>query len=86
MPGIKTSDPATNGCPGDSDGDGIRDDQDACPTVPGPANADPKKNGCPAVKIEAGQIMILDQVKFKTASAEILPVSQAIIDAVAKVM
>ena len=31
----------------DSDSDGIWDDADACPTVPGVPNDDPKKNGCP---------------------------------------
>jgi OmpA-OmpF porin, OOP family len=31
----------------DRDGDGIIDDLDACPDVPGVRNADPKKNGCP---------------------------------------
>ena len=36
----------TNGCP-DTDGDGIFDKVDACPTEPGLKNEDPKKNGCP---------------------------------------
>ncbi|WP_068597090.1 OmpA family protein [Vaginella massiliensis] len=40
--GIKTDDPATNGCP-DRDGDGIPDHLDACPDVPGVA----EYNGCP---------------------------------------
>jgi OmpA-OmpF porin, OOP family len=31
----------------DTDGDGIPDDEDACPTVPGVPDPDPKKNGCP---------------------------------------
>ena len=31
----------------DSDGDGILDPQDACPTVPGVHNEDPTQNGCP---------------------------------------
>ncbi|MBK8254221.1 MAG: OmpA family protein [Polyangiaceae bacterium] len=31
----------------DSDGDGIMDPQDSCPTVKGLPNADPKLNGCP---------------------------------------
>ena len=34
----------------DSDGDGINDPTDACPTQKGVANDDPKKNGCPADK------------------------------------
>ncbi len=32
----------------DTDGDGIPDVEDACPTVRGVRNPDPKKNGCPA--------------------------------------
>lgn len=49
VPGVRTGDPRTHGCPlpPDTDRDGIRDPQDACPTQPGPTNADPKKHGCP---------------------------------------
>jgi outer membrane protein OmpA-like peptidoglycan-associated protein len=36
--------------PQDTDGDGIPDVSDACPTEPGPASDDPKKNGCPRPK------------------------------------
>ncbi len=48
-PGVKSDDPAKNGCPveGDRDKDGILDSKDACPDEPGKPNADPKKNGCP---------------------------------------
>ena len=84
--GVKTDDPKTNGCPPDRDADAIPDSDDACPDAPGPRNADAKKNGCPAVRIEAGQVKILEQIKFKTGSAEILKESQPIIDAVAKVV
>ncbi len=31
----------------DRDGDGIPDDEDACPDVAGPRDPDPRKNGCP---------------------------------------
>jgi outer membrane protein OmpA-like peptidoglycan-associated protein len=54
VPGVRTTDPRTNGCPlpppapKDRDADGIIDDVDACPDVPGVASTDPKKNGCPA--------------------------------------
>ena len=41
-PEVKKEEP-----PKDSDGDGILDPQDACPTVKGLANADPKLHGCP---------------------------------------
>ncbi|MDP9002699.1 MAG: OmpA family protein [Myxococcota bacterium] len=50
VPGVRTDDPKTNGCPlatSDRDGDGIPDDQDACPDVPGVRTNDPKTNGCP---------------------------------------
>jgi OOP family OmpA-OmpF porin len=47
VPGIKTEDPKTNGCPPDRDHDGILDADDACPEVPGVKTEDPKTNGCP---------------------------------------
>ena len=81
VPGVRTTDPKTNGCPSDRDGDGIIDTEDACPDVPGPHNSDPKKNGCPLVRIEAGQVKIREQIKFKFDSAVIVD-SQPIIDAV----
>jgi OOP family OmpA-OmpF porin len=50
--GVASSDPNENGCPPDTDGDGIRDDVDACPNEKGPADSDPQKNGCPrAVRV-----------------------------------
>ena len=33
--------------PSDKDGDGIIDENDACPEVPGEPNPDPNLNGCP---------------------------------------
>jgi OOP family OmpA-OmpF porin len=48
VPGIRTSDPKTNGCPrGDRDHDTIFDDEDACPDEAGIRTNDPKTNGCP---------------------------------------
>jgi OOP family OmpA-OmpF porin len=88
-PGVKTEDPKTNGCPPpppDRDGDGIIDGEDACPDAAGPKNEDPKQNGCPAARIEAGEIKILQQVKFKTNSATILPESDAILTAVVAIL
>jgi outer membrane protein OmpA-like peptidoglycan-associated protein len=88
-PGIKTSDPKTNGCPDpDRDKDGVLNDVDACPDEPGKPDPDPKKNGCPKAFVAQGQIKILDQVKFKTNSAEILPGkdSEEVLQAVLKVM
>jgi OmpA-OmpF porin, OOP family len=83
-PGDKTANPKTNGCP-DTDKDGIYDPEDACPTEPGPADPDPAKNGCPVVKVDRGQIRILEQIKFKTGSHVILPESDATLQAVAQV-
>ena len=50
--GSKNDDATKNGCPPakDTDGDGIPDSSDACPTEPGPKNDDPTKNGCPPAK------------------------------------
>lgn len=83
--GTRTDDPKTSGCP-DSDGDGVRDPADACPDTAGAADPDPKKNGCPLVRVEKGQVRILEQVKFKTGSATILPESDALLTAVAKIL
>ena len=38
--------------PGDRDGDGVPDAEDACPDQPGPRTADPKTNGCPPPDLE----------------------------------
>jgi outer membrane protein OmpA-like peptidoglycan-associated protein len=84
-PGDRTDDPKTNGCP-DSDMDGIRDPEDACPNVSGPRDPDPKKNGCPLARVEQGQVKITEQVKFKTGSATILPESDTLLNAVAKIL
>ncbi len=74
VPGVASSDPTIHGCPpSDRDHDGIVDTTDACPDVPGPPNADAAKNGCPKAYVSGDQIVILDQVKFKTSSADILP-------------
>jgi outer membrane protein OmpA-like peptidoglycan-associated protein len=85
LPGLASSDPNKNGCP-DTDGDGIIDPKDACPNAPGPENEDPAKNGCPVARIEKGQIRILEQVKFKTDSAEILGESHYILGAVLDIL
>ena len=49
--GVRTNDPATNGCPPapppDRDRDGILDSDDACPDTMGVRTADPATNGCP---------------------------------------
>ncbi len=88
VPGVKTADPKTNGCPSDRDHDGVADGVDACPDEPGKPDPDPKRNGCPAAFVKDGEIKILDQVKFATGSAEIVPgvESEAVLLAVARVL
>lgn len=89
VPGVRTTDPKTNGCPDpDRDKDGILNDQDACPDEPGKKDPDPKKNGCPKAFVKDNQIKILDQVKFQTNSANIVPGkdSEEILQAVLSVM
>ncbi|MEO7110353.1 MAG: thrombospondin type 3 repeat-containing protein, partial [Polyangiaceae bacterium] len=87
-PGVASTIPKYNGCPDDVDGDGIKNDVDACPEEKGLPNADPKKNGCPRAYVQAGQIKILDQVKFKTDSAAIVvgKDSDDILEAVLKIL
>lgn len=82
--GVPSDDPEQNGCPPDSDGDGIRDDKDACPYEKGVRDDDPSKNGCPrSVRVTATEIVILEQVQFKTGSAVILPASDDLLRQVA---
>jgi outer membrane protein OmpA-like peptidoglycan-associated protein len=86
--GVKTDDPKTNGCPPDPDRDkdGVPNEEDACPDAPGPKNADPKKNGCPAAAVVGKRIVIVDQVKFATGSAKLLPASDKVLGAVLEVL
>lgn len=87
--GVKTADPKTNGCPDpDRDKDGVPNDVDACPDAAGKPDADPKKNGCPMAFLEKGTIKITEQVRFKTASAEIAAgkESQQVLEAVLAVL
>jgi OOP family OmpA-OmpF porin len=85
--GVKSDDPTQNGCPPDTDGDGIRDDVDACPNEKGKADPDPQKNGCPtSVRVTDGEIVILDQVQFKTGSAVILKASDDLLQQVSAVL
>src|SRR5512134_4043877 len=45
----------------DSDGDGIRNNEDACPNVRGVESPDPSKNGCPSDQDSDGVIDMDDQ-------------------------
>lgn len=76
-----------NGCPDpDNDRDGILDVVDSCPNDPETFNGFEDEDGCPdkgKVIIQDNAILILDKILFRTASAEILPESFGIVDAVA---
>ena len=76
-----------DGCPDpDNDHDGIPDVVDKCPNEPETFNGFEDEDGCPdkgSVIIQDNNIVILDKIKFKTGSAEILPESNKILDAVA---
>ena len=85
--GVPNDDPSQNGCPPDTDGDGIRDDVDACPREKGKPDADPQKNGCPTfVRVTEEEIVILQQVQFRTNSARIKPESDELLTQVAMVL
>jgi outer membrane protein OmpA-like peptidoglycan-associated protein len=75
-----------DGCPDpDNDHDGIPDKQDQCPNDPEDKDGFEDADGCPDpgnVIIQDNAIVILEKIKFKTASAELLPESKEILDAV----
>jgi outer membrane protein OmpA-like peptidoglycan-associated protein len=85
-PGVASEDKSKHGCPGDRDGDGITDGEDACPDAAGERNSDPEKNGCPLARVERGQIKILERIEFKTNSAELLPASIPLLEAVLEIL
>lgn len=76
-----------DGCPDpDNDRDGIPDVKDKCPNEPETYNGFEDQDGCPDkgnVIIQDNNILILQKVLFETGSAEILPESYGILDAVA---
>jgi len=71
----------------DTDGDGVPDRIDNCPTEAGPAS----NFGCPLAKkqkvaVRDGKIDILEKVQFAVGKANILPASFALLDQVAGVL
>src|SRR5690606_33663200 len=76
-----------DGCPEpDNDRDQIPDSRDQCPNEPETYNGTDDEDGCPdkgRVIIEGDDLVILDKIQFATGSAEILPESKPILDAVA---
>jgi OOP family OmpA-OmpF porin len=77
-------DHAHRGCPdGDLDDDRVPNPQDACPEEPGPRTDDPQTSGCPRVHLRGERIVILQQPRFATGRAVILPESFALLGEVA---
>ncbi len=78
-------DAARPGCPlPDRDNDSVPDPTDHCPDQPGAPSPDPVRNGCPGlVRVEGGQVRILQQVFFATNRETILPRSFPLLQAVA---
>jgi len=79
-----------DGCPDpDNDRDGIPDVADKCPLEPETFNGKEDEDGCPDrgdVVIEENNILILQKIQFKTGSAQILPASFPILDAVSETL
>jgi len=80
----------SNGCPIDSDQDGVCDGLDQCPDSPVAAKVD--RNGCPIVVsdketqlLETGMIR-LQNINFDTGRSAILPESEPILDEVGNIL
>ncbi len=89
VPRMPFPDPQRNGCPlPDADHDQVPEPPDACPGVPGVPSPDPARNGCPStdVRMEGGQILILEQVFFDTDRDTIKRRSNRILQAVVDVL
>ena len=75
-----------DGCPDpDNDKDGIPDVKDKCPNEPETFNGFEDEDGCPdkgSVILQDNALIILKKINFRTNSAEILPESNSILDAV----
>ena len=85
--GGESSDPSRVGCPADTDGDGILDGSDACPSEKGPDDADPKARGCPkTLRIEGGQIVLLQQIHFVTGRDIVDADSEKLLDQLAALL
>jgi OOP family OmpA-OmpF porin len=90
VPGPRTADPKTNGCPPppDRDGDQIADREDACPDVPGLKSDDPRSHGCPPaveeIRLLGDRIVLDDIIHFDVDSPRVKHVSWPLVNRVAK--
>lgn len=86
-PGAASNERSRHGCPADRDGDGIVDNADACPELSGKASPDPKQNGCmDSVTIQGTQLVLMQQIHFKTGSDEILAESHDLLSQLKQVL
>jgi outer membrane protein OmpA-like peptidoglycan-associated protein len=78
-----------DGCPEeDADHDGVPDDQDACPLVPGVTSTTAEQSGCPARAYvsERGTIVITSRIEFASGSDRILRASEAVLGDVVAIL
>jgi outer membrane protein OmpA-like peptidoglycan-associated protein len=75
------------GSTGDADGDGVSDNQDACPDEKGEPSEVPARSGCPAlVRVTGDEIVLLKEVQFDTNKASLRPSARAMIEQLAEVL
>jgi outer membrane protein OmpA-like peptidoglycan-associated protein len=72
--------------PLDSDGDGIIDTYDACTKAPGPESNEPAKNGCPMARIENGQVVMLEPIRFHGKTDKMTAASRPILFAILQLL
>ena len=74
---------------GDSDGDGIPDSSDSCPSSPEVFNGIDDYDGCPdmgKVVLHACEITVVEKIYFASGSATIKEASKPLLDMIAQVM
>ena len=88
--GAVYSENARRGAEHDRDGDGIPDDNDACPNEPGSASGNATTDGCPQaarlVRVDANEMRVLQQVDFAKDSDAVPPAAGPILDEIAKLL
>lgn len=71
----------------DSDGDGIPDSEDHCPTIAGVPSEDASKHGCPKVVVSVClSIIVIERPHFAPGSAKLDPLAAPFLDAAASAL